>query len=132
MGGASLVSLRSPLGRVEGLGSAKDGTGHWWSQRVTAVALVPLTLWFLFSLLMLPNLGYATVRTWLSFPMSAFLAALLVAVLTYHSYLGTTVVIEDYMHSKGLKLLFLLWLRFLYVLVGGAGIFAILRVAFGS
>ena len=126
------MSLRSPLGQVSGLGSAKDGTGHWWSQRVTAVALVPLTLWFLFSLLMLPNLEYATVRIWLSFPMSAFLAALLVAVLTHHSYLGTTVVIEDYVHSNGLKLLFLLWLRFLYVLVGGASIFAILRVAFGS
>jgi succinate dehydrogenase / fumarate reductase, membrane anchor subunit len=126
------MSLRSPLGQVSGLGSAKDGTGHWWSQRVTAVALVPLTLWFLFSLLTLPSLDYITVRTWLSFPMSAFLAALLVAVLTYHSYLGTTVVIEDYVHSHATKLLSLLLLRFSYVLVGGASIFAILRVAFGS
>jgi succinate dehydrogenase / fumarate reductase, membrane anchor subunit len=126
------MSLRSPLGQVTGLGSAKDGTGHWWAQRVTAVALVPLTLWFLFSLLSLPSLDYLTVKTWLSFPMSAFLAVLLVAVLTYHSYLGTTVVIEDYVHSAGMKLLSLLSLRFLYVLAGGAGIFAILRVAFGS
>ena len=126
------MSLRSPLGQVSGLGSAKDGTGDWWSQRVTAVALVPLTLWFLFSLLTLPGLDYITVRTWLSFPMSAFLAALLVVVLTYHSYLGTTVVIEDYVHSHGTKLFSLLLLRFLYVLVGGASIFAILRVAFGS
>jgi len=126
------VSLRSPLGRVEGLGSAKDGTGHWWSQRVTAVALVPLTLWFLMSLLSLPALDYATVRTWLSFPLSAFLAVLLVAVLTYHSYLGTNEVVEDYVHSGGMKLLTLLSLRFLYVLIGGASIFAILRVAFGS
>jgi succinate dehydrogenase / fumarate reductase, membrane anchor subunit len=126
------MSLRSPLGQVTGLGSAKDGTGHWWAQRVTAVALVPLTLWFLFSLLSLPSLDYLTVKTWLSFPMSAFLAVLLVAVLTYHSYLGTTVVIEDYVHSAGMKLLSLLSLRFLYVLAGGAGIFSILRVAFGS
>jgi succinate dehydrogenase / fumarate reductase, membrane anchor subunit len=126
------VSLRSPLGRVQGLGSAKDGTSHWWSQRVTAVALIPLTLWFLLSLLSLPALDYATVRTWLSFPLSGFLAVLLVAVLTYHSYLGTIVVVEDYVHSAGMKLLTLLSLRFLYVLVGGASIFAILRVAFGS
>ena len=125
------MTLRSPVSQVSGLGSAKYGTGHWWSQRVTAVALVPLTLWFLFSLLTLPSLEYVTVRTWLSFPMSAFLAALLAAVLSYHSYLGTTVVIEDYVHSQGLKLLSLLSLRFLYVLVGGASIFAILRVAFG-
>jgi succinate dehydrogenase / fumarate reductase, membrane anchor subunit len=126
------VSLRSPLGRVLGLGSAKDGTAHWWAQRVTAVALIPLTLWFLFSLLALPDLDYETVRTWLSLPISGFLAVLLVAVLTHHSYLGTTVVIEDYVHSGGMKLLSLLLLRFLYVLVGGASIFAILRVAFGS
>ncbi len=129
---SQIVSLRSPLGRVLGLGSAKDGTGHWWAQRVSAVALIPLTLWFLFSLLSLPSLDYLTMRTWLSLPMSGFLAVLLVAVLTYHSYLGTIVVIEDYVHSAGTKLLSLLLLRFLYVLAGGASIFAILRAAFGS
>jgi succinate dehydrogenase / fumarate reductase, membrane anchor subunit len=126
------MSLRSPVGRVLGLGSAKDGTSHWWAQRVSAVALIPLTLWFLLSLLALPTLDYATVRAWLSVPLSGLLAVLLVAVLTYHSYLGTTVVIEDYVHAAGTKLLSLLLLRFLYVLVGGAGIFAILHVAFGS
>jgi succinate dehydrogenase / fumarate reductase, membrane anchor subunit len=125
------MSLRSPVGRVLGLGSAKDGTGHWWAQRVSAVALIPLTLWFLLSLLALPALDYATVRAWLSVPLSGLLAVLLVAVLTYHSYLGTTVVIEDYVHAAGTKILSLLLLRFLYVLVGGAGIFAILHVAFG-
>jgi succinate dehydrogenase / fumarate reductase membrane anchor subunit len=126
------MSLRSPLGSVLGLGSAKDGTAHWWAQRVSAVALIPLTLWFMFSLLTLPALDYATVRTWLSFPLSGFFAVLLVGVLTYHSYLGTTEVIQDYVHSAGMKVLSLLLLRFLYVLVCGAGIFAILRVAFGS
>ncbi|HEY3654501.1 MAG TPA: succinate dehydrogenase, hydrophobic membrane anchor protein [Steroidobacteraceae bacterium] len=126
------MSLRSPLGRVLGTGSAKDGTGHWWAQRVTAVALIPLTLWFFFSLLALPALDYETVRTWLALPISSFLAVLSVAVLTYHSYLGTTVVIEDYVHAAGLKVLSLMLLRFLYVLFGGASIFAILRVAFGS
>ena len=126
------MSLRSPVGRALGLGSAKDGTGHWWAQRVSAVALIPLTLWFLLSLLSLPALDYATVRAWLSVPLSGLLAVLLVAVLTYHSYLGTTVVIEDYVHAAGTKLLSLLLLRFLYVLVAGAGIFAILHVAFGS
>ena len=126
------MSLRSPVGRVLGLGSAKDGTGHWWAQRVSAVALIPLTLWFLLSLLALPVLDYATVRAWLSVPLSGLLAVLLVAVLTYHSYLGTTVVIEDYVHAAGTKLLSLLLLRFLYVLVGGASLFAILHVAFGS
>jgi succinate dehydrogenase / fumarate reductase membrane anchor subunit len=126
------MSLRSPLGRVLGLGSAKDGSGHWWAQRVSAVALIPLTLWFMFSLLSLPALDYATVRAWLSVPLSGLLAALLVAVMTYHSYLGTTVVIEDYVHAAGTRLLSLLLLRFLYAIIGGACLFAILHVSFGS
>jgi succinate dehydrogenase / fumarate reductase, membrane anchor subunit len=125
------MSLRSPLSRVEGLGSAKDGTTHWWAQRVTAVALIPLTLWFLISLLTLPALDYETVHTWLSVPITGFLAVLLVAVLTYHSYLGTQVIIEDYVTSSGMKVLSLMVLRFGYVLAGGAGVFAILRVVFG-
>jgi succinate dehydrogenase / fumarate reductase membrane anchor subunit len=125
------MSLRSPLSRVLGLGSAKDGTGHWWAQRVTAIALVPLTLWFACSLLSLPDLAYETVRTWLAFPMTGFLALLLIAVLTYHSYLGTMVVVEDYVTTNGMKVLCLMLLRFLYVLAGGAAVFAILRVVFG-
>ena len=126
------MSLRSPLGRVLGLGSAKDGTAQWWAQRVSAIALIPLTLWFVFSLWTLPALDYATVRAWLSFPLSGFLAVLLVAVSAYHSSLGITEVIEDYVHSAGMKSLCLLSLQFVHVLVGGAGIFAIMRVAFGS
>jgi succinate dehydrogenase / fumarate reductase, membrane anchor subunit len=122
------MSLRTPLGRVLGMGSAKDGTEHWWAQRVSAVALIPLTLWFLFSLLMLPGLDYETVKTWLSLPTSGFFCVLLLVVLTYHSYLGTTVVIEDYVHTAGTKLLSLLVLRFSYVLVCGAGVFAVLRI----
>jgi succinate dehydrogenase membrane anchor subunit len=126
------MSLRSPLGRVMGLGSAKDGTGHWWSQRVSSVALIPLTLWFVFSVSALPVLDYGAVRMWLSSPFRGFLTVLLIAVMTHHAYLGTDVVIEDYVHSAGAKLFYLLLLRFLYVLLGGAGIFAILRIAFGS
>ncbi len=125
------MSLRSPLSRVLGMGSAKDGTGHWWAQRVTAIALVPLTLWLVLSLLMLPGLGYDTVRAWASMPSTGFLASLLVAVMTYHSYLGTHVIVEDYVHSTGPKIIGLLLLRFAYVLSGGACIFAILRMAFG-
>ncbi len=125
------MSLRSPLSQALGLGSARDGTAHWWAQRVTSIALVPLTLWFLFSLLTLPSFDYDTVHMWLSVPFTAFLAMLLVAVTSYHSYLGTTVIVEDYVHASGMKILSLMMLRFLYVLAGGAGIFAILRLVFG-
>ena len=126
------MSLRSPLGQVLGTGSARNGTDHWWAQRVSAVALIPLTLWFLFSLLALPALDYGTVRAWLSLSINGLLAVLLVAALTYHSYLGTIEVIEDYVHGNGAKLISVLSLRFVHVLAGGASIFAILRVAFGS
>ena len=126
------MSLRSTLRGVLGTGSAKDGTGHWWAQRVTAVALIPLTLWFFFSLLLLPALDYETVRVWLAQPISSLLAVLSIAVLTYHSYLGTTVIVEDYVHSGSGKVVSLMLLRFLYVLIGGASIWAILRVALGS
>jgi succinate dehydrogenase / fumarate reductase, membrane anchor subunit len=125
------VSLRSPLSRVEGLGSAKDGTAHWLAQRITAVALIPLTLWLMFSLTTLPALDYDTVRVWLSVPVTGLLAVLLIAVTTYHSYLGTTVIVEDYIHSNGMKLLTLTTLKFLYVLCGGVGVFAVLRVMLG-
>ena len=122
------MSLRTPLGRVLGLGSAKEGAGHWSAMRVSAVALIPLTLWLLFSLLLLPDLHYSTVRVWLSLPISAFLSVLLIIALTHHSYLGTNEVVEDYVHAPGMKLLILLTLRFLYVLVAGSGVFAVMRV----
>jgi succinate dehydrogenase / fumarate reductase membrane anchor subunit len=124
------MSLRSPLGRVIGLGSARQGSGTWWAERVSSVALVPLTLWFVVSLLLLPSLDYSTVRAWLAVPVSGFLAAVLVGVMAYHSYLGTVAVVEDYMHAPAPKLVSLLLLRFVHVLAGGAGIFAILRIAF--
>ena len=126
------MRLRSPLSRALGAGSAKTGTGHWWAQRVTSAASIPLTLWLFFSLLTLPALDYVTVKAWLGLPISSFLALLSVAVLTYHSYLGTTVIVEDYVHAGGLKVFSLMLLRFLYVLLGGVSLFAISRVAFGS
>jgi succinate dehydrogenase / fumarate reductase membrane anchor subunit len=125
------MSLRSPLGRATGLGSAKTGMGHWWAQRVSAVALIPLTLWFVFSLLLLPNVEQETAHAWLQFPLSGFLAIALVAVLAYHSYLGTVVIVEDYVHTEALKVFSRMCLQFLHALAGGAGIFAILHIAFG-
>ena len=126
------MSLRSPLGRALGLGSAKDGIGHWWAQRVSAVALVPLTLWFLFAMLALPALEYSVVHAWLARPMNAVLTVLLLAALGQHAHLGLAVVVEDYVHSPGLKILTLMLLRFAFVLTGAAGVFAVLHVAFAN
>jgi succinate dehydrogenase / fumarate reductase membrane anchor subunit len=127
-----MTSLRTPLGRALGAGSAHSGTGHWWAQRVSAVVLVPLALWFLASLVMLPDLGYLTLRAWLATPLSAFLGVLLVAVLAVHAEQGTSIVVEDYVHGAGLRALTLITLRCAYVLAAGLGIYAILRIGFGA
>jgi succinate dehydrogenase / fumarate reductase membrane anchor subunit len=123
------MSLRSPLGRVLGRGSAGEGVGHWWMQRVTAVALVPLTLWFVWSLLGLQLQSYDEVRGWLGQPWVAVFTILLVITLAWHSKLGVQVVIEDYVHGKGGKTTLLLLSTFVHVAAAAAAVFAILLLA---
>jgi succinate dehydrogenase / fumarate reductase membrane anchor subunit len=101
-------------------------------QRVSSLALIPLSVWFLIALLRLPDLHFATVHGWLAAPLPAFLAALLVVTLTYHSWLGVTVVTEDYVHGTAAKMMTLLSLRYAHVLAGAAALFAILRIALGA
>lgn len=125
------MTLKTPMARALGLGSAKSGTEHWWMQRVTAVALVPLTLWFAAALVGLDGLDQATVTTWIAQPLTAVLLLLLVATLIYHSFLGTQVVIEDYT-GGATRVLTLLIVRFLHVVTAVAALFAILKIAFGT
>jgi succinate dehydrogenase / fumarate reductase membrane anchor subunit len=127
-----MPSLRSPLRRALGTGSAHSGAAHWWAQRVTAGALVPLALWFVVSLLLLPDLGYLTLRAWLAAPVSGFLAMLLVAVLAYHADLGASVIVEDYVHTPGTRTATLLVLRGTFLLTAGLAVFSILRIAFAA
>ena len=126
------MSLRSPLGRVLGLGAAKEGVHHWWVQRLTAVALVPLSIWFVVSLLALPSLDHATVIAWMGQSWTALLLIVFVLVVTWHSQLGVRVVVEDYVHGAGAKTLTLVVVGFAHVLIGAAGVFAVLKVACGA
>jgi succinate dehydrogenase / fumarate reductase, membrane anchor subunit len=125
------MSLRSPLGKVLGAGSAKDGVHHWWLQRLTSIALVPLTIWFVVSLLSLPSFEHVTLITWIAQTWTALLLILFILVATWHSQLGVRVVVEDYVHG-GSKTLTLVVITFIHAVVAAAGIFAVLKVAFGG
>ncbi len=125
------MSLRSPLGKVLGAGSAKEGVHHWWLQRLTSIALVPLTIWFVVSLLSLPSFEHVTLVTWIAQSWTALLLILFILVATWHSQLGVRVVVEDYVHG-GTKTLTLVVITFIHAVVAAAGIFAVLKVAFGG
>lgn len=123
--------IKSPLGRVLGLGSAGSGTEHWWGQRLSAAALVPLALWFAGSLALLPSADFATVRLWLDTPVHSLLVVFLVLAATFHSGLGLQVVAEDYVHAPALRVAVLGLLRLLHVALAVAGVFAVLSVTTG-
>ena len=126
------MSLRSPLGRVLGLGTAKDGTSHWWGQRVSGVALAVLGLWFAWCVATMSGFSYAESVAFISHPVNAVLLLLLSVTMAYHSYLGVQVVIEDYIHGHGLKIASLLLSRYTHIVLAVAAIFAILRLGIGA
>jgi succinate dehydrogenase / fumarate reductase membrane anchor subunit len=123
----SSARMRSPLGRALGLGSARDGVEAWWRERVSAVALIPLTAWLTVSILMHAK-GYAAVVAWLKLPLTTTLMTLLLIALFYHTALGLQVVIEDYVHSR-IKIPALVGMRLGCVALGVAGLVAILKIA---
>jgi len=125
------MSLRSPLGKVLGTGSAKEGVHHWWLQRLTSIALIPLSIWFVVSLLSLPTLDHVAVVAWMAGSWTALFLALFILAATWHSQLGVRVVVEDYVHG-GSKTLLLVLITFIHAVVAAAGIFAVLKVAFGG
>ena len=126
------MSLRSDLARVRGLGSAKEGVAHWWAQRVTAVALVPLLLWFVASVVALTGAGQKVVAAWIGQPVHAILLVLLVGAGLYHAQLGLQVVIEDYVHTRWLKLISIVAIKFAAVVIVAATVFAVLKIAFAA
>jgi succinate dehydrogenase / fumarate reductase membrane anchor subunit len=124
--------LRSPLGRAIGLGSAKEGVQHWWMQRVTAVALVPLMLWLVVAVIGLAGADRGAMVAWMHQPMSAVLMILLLVAMFYHTALGLQVVIEDYVHGEAWKLAALVAMRLLCLLFAVRGVLAVLKLALGA
>jgi len=124
--------LRTPLARARGLGSARVGVHHWWAQRLTAIALIPLVVWFAISLVMMSGADYGAVRAWIGSPVVMVLLILTIAIGLHHGQLGLQVVIEDYVHGDGSKLALIVAVRFIAVLFGLAAVVAILRIGFGG
>ncbi|HYZ33335.1 MAG TPA: succinate dehydrogenase, hydrophobic membrane anchor protein [Crenalkalicoccus sp.] len=123
------ATLRSPLGRVRGLGSARGGTHHWWVQRVTSIALLPLTIWFVLSAASLAGAGYVEAVAWIGRPWNAILLLCAIGVSFYHTALGLQVVIEDYVNQDWLKVGGILATRAICWLLGIAAALAVLRIA---
>src|SRR5690554_5048383 len=124
------MSLRTPLARVRHLGSAKDGTHHWWLQRVTALALVPLLLWFVISVIGMLGADHRSMVDWVSNPVTAALLSLLIIATFYHAVLGLQVVIEVYMHDRVARMAVLLLVQGLGFLLATVGVISVLSLLF--
>lgn len=126
------MNLRTPLGRVRGLGSAKEGTNHWWALRATSVTLVPLSLWFVISLMSVAHADYAAAIEWVGKPWNSALLVVFLVSMFYHAILGMEEVLQDYVHHEGLKVAAILVMKFVLTVVGAAAVIAVLRIAFLS
>jgi succinate dehydrogenase / fumarate reductase membrane anchor subunit len=126
------MQMRSSLGRVRGLGSAKEGVGHWWGQRVTAIALVPLSIWFVVAAISLTGADYPTFVAWIGQFGNALLMILTALVLFYHASLGMQVVIEDYVHGEGARVITLLAVKFILYALAASCVLAVVLVAMRS
>lgn len=126
------MSLRSPLGKVLGSGSAKDGTEHFWAQRLSAIALALLGCWFVLSFMQLDDYSRRVLLAWIAAPLNSILLALLSITLAWHSMLGIQVIIEDYVHGPFIKVVSLITSKFAHLLAATVAVYAVLKISFGG
>lgn len=125
-------NLRTPLSQAKGTGSAKNGTGHFWHQRLTALGLIPLVVWFCFSLASLAAMDYASITLWLASPVSAVLMICALIAVFFHASMGIQVVIEDYVSDHATRTGAIVLVQLLCALLGVTGVFSVLKIAIGS
>jgi succinate dehydrogenase / fumarate reductase, membrane anchor subunit len=123
------ISYRSDIGRVRGLGSAKDGTHHWWVMKVTSLALIPLTFWFVYSVLHLIGGDVAAVQVWLKQPLQAIILLLFIGFSLHHSANGLQVVMEDYIHTPWAKTTLLILNKLSHIVLAAVAAFSIITLA---
>ena len=126
------MSMRTPRQRAQGLGSAKEGTGHWWAQRVTAVALAPLTILFIVTFTRALGRTWTEVQAIYANPFNALIAALFIGVAFHHLRLGLQVVIEDYVHHQGARIAALIGSTLFCVFFGAMGVLSVAMLAIGG
>ena len=122
--------MRSQLGRVRGLGAARSGVGVWWAERVTSIALIPLTLWFVYSILALVGQPQAAMRAWAGNPVNTVMLLATIAITFHHMQLGLQVIIEDYIHQEAVRMTSQLAMKGLVALLALACFVATLKLAF--
>ncbi|WP_417450896.1 succinate dehydrogenase, hydrophobic membrane anchor protein [Kordiimonas sp.] len=127
-----MTDMKTPLAKVRGLGSAKEGTHHWWLQRVTAIANIPLVIFMVISFIGNVGKSHAEWVAWLKQPMASVAVILFFANFVYHMRLGLQVLVEDYVHDHGTKVASMLVITFACVLIAALSIFSVLRIAFGG
>ena len=127
-----MSSMRTTLGRVRHLGSAKEGTHHWWAQRVTALALVPLTLWFVIQVIRFAGADHAAATAWIGTPYNSVMMVLLIVAVFHHMQLGLQVVIEDYIHGEICKLAAILVVKGGSLVLAIYAIISVIRIALGG
>lgn len=126
------MSMQSPLGRVRGLGAAKQGPAHWWVQKVTAVALIPLSLWFVISVIGLIGADHAAFGAFLGNPGNATMMILTVLITCWHGAVGVQVVVEDYVHSEAYKILAILGTKLALGFIATFAVVSVLKAGFGG
>lgn len=126
------MEFRAPIKQARGLGAARHGTGHWWAQRLTAVGLVPLMLWFVIGIASNAGAGYGAAVAWVGSPVNAVLLVLFFGALFYHASLGLQVILEDYVGNEALRLALIVLEKFAALLLAATAIFSVLKTAFGG